>query len=335
MATIPLSSDVEAPRTPASVYVVGVLECIGSVLTLLAAAGMAFAAVALPVKMQGRPDFPAGFPRIMMVEAAVMACLAVLGFTTGICLMMRKEWARWSTLIFSGFSILVSAIMTLAFLIAPVPEESGHGARGVMHALAIVALLHAAMFGWWLWLFTRSRMVLLFRGTGRVEASRRPVSITIIGWLWLIGGAMMCVMFGYPMALGTWILLGWKAATLRLLWGGVTLVLGWGLLKLHEWARKLGIILMVAGAVNGAVMWLMPGAPGRFQTMMEASPYHYGPTPSMVMFGGTGSFLLFCLVMMVIAMAVPMYFLITRRSAFEPAGEASGGITLPGAEGEE
>jgi hypothetical protein len=79
-------------KTPLSIYLSGVLECIGGVLALLMSAGMSYAFLAKPVPTPGLGN---GF---LLAIAGFYGLMGALGVATGICICMRKNWARLSTL---------------------------------------------------------------------------------------------------------------------------------------------------------------------------------------------------------------------------------------------
>lgn len=87
---------------------------------------------------------------------------------------------------------------------------------------------------------------------------RRPVSITVIAVLLLAGAASIPLLFLIPsnvrmtMMFGI-IVAGRNMILLSILWGGVGLALGIGLLLLKPWARLGTIVYCLVGIVNGVL----------------------------------------------------------------------------------
>jgi hypothetical protein len=314
-------------KTPFSIYLCGVLECIGGVLVLLMSLGMVFIFLARPLPPSGPGR---GF---MLASAGVYALMGALGVTTGICVCMRRNWARWSTLIFSWLMMLLCAFMVAVFLLMPFPSHGANpdkvreGLQVVKIASASLCLLVSATCGWWAWLFSRPHIKELFSEgrTGTLEL-RRPVSIAVIGWYWILAGAMMCAMATLPIAIGLWILTGWKAVAVKVVWGAAYILLGWGLLKLREWAR-LGSLWMIGFyALNALILFLPPGGTGRLQALLEHNPWKMQQVPpmaatlGMMRLGVAGTFLV---------AIIPLYFLITRKAAFLPVEAVGSGEIVP------
>jgi hypothetical protein len=312
-------------KTPFSIYLTGVLECIGGIAVLLMAVGITYVSLALPM--------PGGGPGrgILLGTAAVYGLLGVLGTVAGICVCMRKSWARWSTLAFSWFSLLMFGFMSVVFLAVPFPTSGRtEAARYWVEIIKIVAaslcLLIAATCGWWAWLFSRPRIKALFEeGGAEVGESGRPVSIAVIGWLWIVSGTMMLALATFPIAVGLWVLIGWKAAAVKVVWGGAYIALGWGLLKLWEWARQGSIAIILLGALNGLVFYVLPGRMERLQAILDWNPFRIQQTPAvgetahMIWLGAVGGLL---------GILIPLYFLIVKRAAF--AGGDDGGKSIGG-----
>jgi hypothetical protein len=291
-------------KTPFSIYLAGVLECIGGVLVLLSSVVMTYGAFAAPM--------PSGGPGLgfLLSTAAVYGLLGVLGIVTGICLCMRRNWARWSTLIFSWFSLFMFALLAVVFLVIPVRQSLG----AVKILLASACMAIAATCGWWAWLFNRPRIKKLFaEGGGEMAEPRRPVSVSVIAWLWIISAGMMLAMAAFPFAVGIWVLTGWKAAAVKVVWSVADIVLGWGLLKLREWARQGSIAIIGLVTFNRLVFYGFPGSGGRLQEILDRNPFRMQQTPAV---GTTANMIWLGAVVGSLAILIPLYFLITRKAAF-------------------
>jgi hypothetical protein len=167
----------------------------------------------------------------------------------------------------------------------------------------------------WLYYFNRRAIRDAFGGISDVENGGRPLSISIIGWGLLVSGifAVLVAPFRLPGSILIWIFTGWAAALWYLLYGGLFVYVGYGLLRLQPVARTTAIVVLCYGAVNGLVFFLSPGADARLATFM--SHYSFGsqvPPPFRlpgIVYGITAA----------VSAGVPLWFLITRESAFRSA----------------
>jgi hypothetical protein len=222
--------------------------------------------------------------------------------------------------------------MVFVFLLMPFPSNgSTDKAREALQVVKIISaslcLLVGATCGWWAWLFSRPHIKELFlEGRPETLESHRPVSIAVIGWWWILGGAMMFAMASLPIAIGVWVLTGWKGAVLKVVWGVAYFVLGWGLLKMREWAR-IGSLWMVGFyALNALVLFLLPGGTGRLQALLEHNPWKLHQTPQMA---ATLGMMRLGVAGCVLVSIIPLYFLITRKASFVAVNAGMGGETAP------
>ncbi len=327
---------------------IGVLSLIGSVLML----GMAVMMVAIAV-FSPRTDtnIPPGVFLILMVVCSIFyAMLAAWGISTSIGLFRLKNWARISIIIFSVLLTLMSTISGLMALTIPLPPTAGTPVdpNAMLIFRMVMGIFWAVQMGigiWWLVFFTRAKVKAQFvppalpktlpQGAGYSlqkanlqvpPANRppeRPVSITVIACL-LLGGCLfipMNVVMHTPAVFFTKILFGWTAATVFLAFTVIHLYLGIGLLRLQPTARMVGIVYFVFATSNSVVFFLAPGAKARMAALLEwqksfltfgqlssiSTQMQFDPTP----FYFVGFFV------GVAAAAVQIYFLVTRKAAFD------------------
>jgi len=102
--------------------------------------------------------------------------------------------------------------------------------------------------------------------------SQRPLSITIIAWLLLIGCVFLAVnlLLKAPMVLFTTMITGWTAAIFCLAYTVANFFVGRGLLRLQPWARHAAIGLYGFGLLNAAVFNFTPGAHARILALIES-----------------------------------------------------------------
>src|SRR5664279_4839514 len=111
-------------KRPVGVILTAVVQVLGSLLVLTGSVLMLLMPVLMPVLMRGtpRPTPPSPMEnQIFYGVGAVYGFFAVLGFLTAIGMFRLKNWARYSTLIFAGFVVVMGLLLALEFALMPVP----------------------------------------------------------------------------------------------------------------------------------------------------------------------------------------------------------------------
>ena len=288
-------------RRSVSVTISAVIVLVGSCLTLLYAAFVALASLALATFQRDQ--------QFLGVFAAVgflfLVGLGAWGIATGVGLIQLREWARISILVFSAllvFGTLMSAVITALIPFESfAPQQSGDNLPQFLFIMRVVMMSaygSVMLLGiWWLYFFMKAATREQFaarrvaavpafaasgtyappvaaHATGLAYAEPpmrrfgRPVSITIIAVLFLIGPCFapisylqMRVMFpgtGVPVFFFGRMLAGEPAIVVFCLLLALRAVAGVGLLKLKPWARILAICLEVFGMVNAGVSFGLP-----------------------------------------------------------------------------
>ncbi len=158
-------------------------------------------------------------PKAIFVMGVLVYVLpAIWGIITSIGLFCLKNWARISIIIFSVILILMGALVGVIMLLMPFPAApAGAATQSTMTGIRLG--MGGFWFGiagigiWWLILFTRPKVKAQFAapspayptGAGLQPAaspliaqspsSARPLSITIIAWLLLVGCAFFPLNF--------------------------------------------------------------------------------------------------------------------------------------------
>jgi hypothetical protein len=157
------------------------------------------------------------------------------------------------------------------------------------------------------------------------KATRRPVSITVLAWLLLVGCLFipLSLVLHAPAILFTKLLTGWPSVLFFAVFAALQLGIGIGLLRLRPAARIAAIGYFSFGFLNSAVFYLAPGGHARALSLIDSQQsmfpwmrslpdqarFHFDPAPFLILGGVSGLAML----------AVPLYFLITRKSVFETA----------------
>ncbi len=295
-----------------SVTLVGILAFLGSLLTL--AFGV-FATVVLTVSGASNPAMNVpGAKAVGMFGLALLFLSSIWGVATGIGVFFLKRWARISIIVFGVFLILGGFSGALMIFVMPGTNAVGSFVA-IKVGIAVFYLLVGTIGLWWVLLFNSRSVRTQFAGGQLLkDGTGRPVSISIIAWLLILGCAFIPfgVVMRLPMAFLGLLLTGWTAASVFLLFAAFQLYIGIGLLRLNPRARVLGIYYLVFGAVNGMLVYALPGREERIATMMKAMPaYFHQPTPTAVPFPYWP-----IEVMIAVLTLAQIYFLVTRKPAF-------------------
>lgn len=330
------------------VTVIAILSLLGSTLTfaigILMLVIMNFVPASRPDQI---PPSPIPLKLIFVMSALVYLLPAIWGVLTGIGLWRLRNWARISTIVFSVLLILMGGFAGLMTLFIPFPLTPTPGANPAMMGgiRAVMGMFWLALTGigvWWAVFFNRSKVKAQFGQTPLVledgsqikagyslqgsvdpDAGKRPLSITIIAWFLLVGCFFipLTLLLRPPAVLFTRILTAWPAVLFYLFNAAAQLCIGIGLLRLGTVARTAAIIYFAFFFVNTVVFDLWPGAHDRLLALIQGErsmfpwmrvlpnqpEFQYDMTPFLI-FGA------FCALA---GVAVPLYFLITRRFAFE------------------
>jgi len=202
---------------------------------------------------------------------------------------------------------------------------------------------------WWLVFFTRAKVKQQFVPVGPLGADAvqeagsllpgssapicaptvpaRPLSLTVIAWFLLVGCLFvpLSILLKYPAPFFTKVLTSWLAALYYLTVEVVQLYAGIGLLRLRPLARRVAVGYYAFFFVNMAVFYLAPGGRSRMLDMMQTSQSMF-PWMRTQPWQGWDATQLFSTRFLVVTacfgllwILLPLYFLITRKQAFERA----------------
>ena len=320
------------------VTVSAVFVFLGSILTLLFGGFMAFATLVMPHQSPQPP-----FIRAMLaVLTVVYFAFAIWGIVSGVGLLLLRNWARISMLIFGGILLLftIPGILMVPFL--PAPQTPGSPDELFLTIKIFTALFYAvfaAVGGAWAYFFSRRSVTEQFLGLEEMarraaNPSRRPTSITVIGWILLATGILVApftLFWHFPTMFMGFVLTGWTASLFLLAWCVVQGLAGAGLLRLRPWGRTLAIGMFSFGLLNCAAMVLVPGALARLlqtnEAMQASVRSRMGlPTTDIAAVYSPErmhSFLWAGLVFGLLLWGVQMWFVVSRKDAFSDPTEAA------------
>ncbi len=322
------------------VTISALIVLVGCGVTLVSSAFMALGLAEI-VSRGATPQFSKAAAVFLVL---FMLALAIWGLATGINLLHLREWARISVLVFSGFLLVISLPGIGMMLLVPFPTPPDVADPALMQrvmaatrvGMVVVYGLLAALGGWWLYFFN-SRAVKDQFGSARTPeaaspaawapaavgsaAPKRPISITIIAYISLIGACVLPVVqvMHVPMMFLGFVFTGWKASLIIMGFMTVQLLMAYGLLQLEPWGRGLAIYYFNFAIFNSIISVILPGAQSRFD---EATALIQGTTglPASPVKFPIWSGLIFGLPMI----AIQLWFVVTRKQAFErPHGSSA------------
>jgi hypothetical protein len=326
-------------RRSAGVTIAAVVGFIGSALTLLFGAFMILAFVVTPAT----DSVPAFSKVIVLVTSVIMLGLAAWGIATGINLLRLREWARISVIVFSGLLLVMAVPGLLMMLVMPLPIPSvsavppgqstlplEHLMTAIRIGMAIFYALLALLGGWWLYFFNTRPIREIFRGAAATGSStwapavlapteipgapKRPVSITIIAYLALLGGCTFPILniLHLPITFLGFFFTGGKASLIGIGFMSVQLLMAYGLLRLEKWGRNLAIYYFNFAIFNSIISVILPGAQARYEAATAAMQNSLGLPPSPFQFP-----LWISLVFSLPLIGIQLWFVVTRKQAFE------------------
>jgi len=255
-----------------------------------------------------------------IIGLAFLVLFSIWGVATGIGVFFLKRWARVSIIVFGVFLVFGGFLGALVTLVMPLPStgpNAGGSFVAIKIGIAVFYLLMGAIGLWWVLLFNSRSVKTQFAGGQLLtDGTGRPVSISIIAWLLMLGCAFIpfSLAMRLPMIFLGKLLTGWTAASVYVLFAAAQLYIGIGLLRLNPRSRVLGIYYSVFGAANGILVYAPPGREARLAAMMKAMPaYFHQSAPAVVPFPYWP-----IEIMMVVFMAAQIFFLVTRKPAFHP-----------------
>ena len=344
-------------KRSAGITVIAILSLIGSAFMLLMAIFVARVPLMAPVSSSpGLPSSTAFFKAMFVGIALFFALLATWGILTSIGLFRLREWARISIIVFSVLVVLQGTFGVLTLLVMPIlpsPNQAADPAimMGVRIFMAGFSLALLSLGVWWLVFFTREKVTEQFASAPAallappasqvfpstfappVVASLPgstgcPLSFTILAWLMLVSCLFipLNLLLHAPIVLFTKILTGKPAVVCLIALLALWLYIGIGLLRLRLTARIVAIAYCCFMFASTATFYLAPGGSSRVQDVLRRSEAMF---PWIQPWQNQQSFLFDARPFMVVgaciglaALLVPLYFLITRKGAFEKAAAA-------------
>ena len=267
-------------RLSASIIAAAVVAMVGSMLFFLSCVA-ALASILLFPPSGSTQNLPPFAKTLSIGMTAVMICVSIFGFVTGIGLLRLKNWARISAIVWGGFCIFLGVIGIPIALLMPfgqMPNTPGvePGVFSLVRVFLIIVYgVPLAIGVWWLILFNRKNIKAKFAGeegssglTGDPKP-RCPLAITVLAWFF-IGSAANIVLYPFfpfrmPLILFGHTFPGVSMTSFVVPSCLLLLVAGIGLLKLQRWSYSFTIGIQLLFLTNGALTFLNPN----FERIME------------------------------------------------------------------
>jgi hypothetical protein len=305
---------------PARVTASAVVAIIGSVFTLVFAGFIVASAFVEGVQK------PPHYGLIAFVMTAVFIALAGLGIWTAVGLFRMRGWARVSILVFAGIMAAMGLLMGVMMSVLPLPPTPNAPAGAVAKFRWVMVAIYAVPFligVWWLVLFNRQSTREAFTATAVPgEVSRRPLSVSIIGWWNLASGVFSLIpaAIRLPAFVAGVILTEWSATLFYVVFGALGLYLGWGLLKLDERARVVTIAWFAVTIAHSAYIALAPGPRERMREFERGLRMEGTLQPAPF---DTTTFSTSMMLFAIPVLAVAIWFLVRNKAAFRHDGESA------------
>jgi hypothetical protein len=279
--------------------------------TLLGIVGMFWASTAAP---QG--SFPRQLLIFALVGDAFVLCMQAFGIATAIGLLRLRNWARITTIVFAGFTIAISMLYTIIFLLIPLPTAPNLPPQFSMMFRAgstALGLFFLAIGVWWLVLFTRRSVRAQFQSapapiptelpasvpTGEFAApavapplpppprrpGRVPAVIIVVAILLFasVPSMLMIPFMHFPAFFLGKVLYGRAGELFYFAYLAINLTLGISLLRLKQWSLPATIAVYAFGVLNSLPMFLPGIRSAYFATVFSAMPM-VGMPPGMAPF---------------------------------------------------
>lgn len=300
-----------------------------TLVAIASALGAAFAFLMVALIMVGfnaavsvppQPGVNAAMLRIAQVGSLTMfGMIGLWAAITGVGLLKLKPWARWSVLVYAGLLLFVSLPAGLLMLFLPLPPAPNVTDETMTRIRVVTVVTYgvlAIFSGVLLYYFNRGSVRVQFLGGSAELKGGRPISVTLIGAYFLLGGLSCAVIMFLPMpaAFLGMTFEGWGAHLFYLLSAIAYIWIGVGLLRLLPASRIAAISLLAFGLVNSTIYLAIPGLEERIAATQS---WFSNGLPVNTPFSST-PFTIGALLLTGLITGIVIWMLIRSRSAFQP-----------------
>jgi len=239
----------------------------------------------LLIQPTANPALPLPARTALLVMMAIFIAASIYGIITGVALLLLRNWARISILIWAGFFVCFGAIgIPFAFFLPTIsppnaPQLPESSQRLMLWLFLVFYSLPLLVGIWWLILFNRKAVKEQFTGTGDSTGAglpakpRCPLPIAILAWLYLTSILNLLLLPFFPVRIPVFVFglaLPSKAGLALLILTSLCFFAGgWGLLKLKPWSYSLTIGLQMFWLASTAASLLNPAYSAAFTSYMH------------------------------------------------------------------
>lgn len=308
---------------PAGITATAVLLVMGG-LACLGMAAVMYVALFLAGDVSGSPV--AQLPLVFRYSPiAIFGGIGGWALATAVGVWKLRPWGRTSLIVFSALLVLMQGMGAIMMLFLPFPETDPRVTKlmGIVRVVVVAFYLVQVAVGiGWLIYFNRPATKALFAGSAQPnDKPGRPLSIAVIAWH-LVAGGLFCLLtiwLGWPTMLLGVVMKGWAAVAAYMVMGTVSAFLGIALLKLHPRAVDWTMGYICFFVLHSAFFWLTGNTEQTIREMIRELPLAGLPEgQSLPMMPPWVSLLLG-----VLTLGVPLWYLATRRAAYLAASRAS------------
>ena len=210
------------------------------------------------IGMNARPEsLPVNFNPLFLLAIY----LPFIGWllATGIGLLLKRHWARYSIMVMSGFAIFIGLIFCLVVSLMPLPEDANANLIFKTVFLGLISIFLIILPVIYLVFFTRPSVKELF-STTKLDSggSNRPVGISILAIYYLISGITSLLTAVFPMyqslpVCGGIFISGIYLRAYMFIVSFITIYLAYGFWKLQKAAWVTFIIFNCYGLIIGVI----------------------------------------------------------------------------------
>jgi hypothetical protein len=311
-------------KPSAGIIASAIVALLGSVIAILVGGLMALTGLAFSTSAAvPPPDQPLPSIAVIALMAGVEVGLGLWGIVSAVGLVRLQNWARQCFVVFGSLLAFLSFGSASGLLLAAIaqpstlpPNVSPDLFRAILLGFTVISVMGFAIAIWWLVYFNRASVKAQF-GTGAVASEPRqfPLAVSIIAWIFIVGGVMTAVqmLFSYPLMLFGIVLRGWASSLTLALMAAISLSSGIGLLKKRAEAHSLAVGYSAFGILNLLSYLVLPGSFARMQEVFRETQPDQTPGLSAA---SMNSFLVFSMLVGLVFTSAMLVLLIRERRPF-------------------
>jgi len=293
------------PKRSTGVTLTAIVCLIGSAFFLLASYFSQF----VLLMHRARPELTPRLSSLSWTAVPILRALGAWGIITAVGLLRRRDWARWSAILFCALMVALSAMAVIMVASISTPGV----ALGKLVTVCFIVTLAGIAASWSYYLNTAVARAQFEAGPGVPGGG--PMSVWFIAWFLMIHGVTCMFETASPVPVVVLIVPigGWAARAVWLAFAATDSAVGLALLSRKRLGNTLAAARCVFGTMSSLLFAYLPGYPERLRiirTLMENPKASLAAMQPTEVAEAAGWFIALC-------------FLIARRDAFstKPASE--------------